>query len=326
MIRTKFLSCLWMVVWLLGMAGCSNDTATASEGIRASGFIEGRQYTITSSLGGRVVEVMAAQGDRVEAGELLVVLDETQLEDARDQAQAGVDAAQAGLAASQEKPTAREVAEAEAALKRAEGELDSAKASRGLLISNYSPMDPPATELHAAESAIDVAEAGVELAKAQLAQVKAGPLEVDQKILEARLSEAEANLRLVELQLNELNLIAPIDGVVTQVLNTEGEVVSAGSPVLYVLDPSYLTLRLFIPVTQVAKVHIGDTFEITADSYPDETFTGSVIHIADKAQFTPATVLTQEERVKLVFAVKLLIQDASGKLKPGMPVDAALLP
>jgi HlyD family secretion protein len=92
------------------------------------------------------------------------------------------------------------------------------------------------------------------------------------------------------------------------------------------LDPDDLYLRLFIPVTQVAKVHLGDMFEITTDAYPDETFSGSVVHIADEAQFTPATVLTQEERVKLVFAVKLLVQDPSGKLKPGMPVDAASLP
>jgi HlyD family secretion protein len=326
MMRTKFLSWLWIVILLLGMVGCSKNNTTASEIIRASGFIEGREYTLTSSLGGRVVEVLVEQGDRVEAGELLVALDATQLEDARDQTQAGVNAAQEGLAASQEKPTTREVAEAEAALKNAEGELDAAKASRDLLISSYSPLDPPAIELHAAESAIDVAEAGVELAKAQLAQVEAGPLEAEQKILEAQLNEAKANLRLIELQINELNLTAPIDGMVTQVLHTEGEVVSAGSPVLYLLDPDYLYLRLFIPVTQVAKVHIGDMFEITTDAYPDETFSGSVVHIADEAQFTPATVLTQEERVKLVFAVKLLVQDPSGKLKPGMPVDAASLP
>jgi HlyD family secretion protein len=94
---------------------------------------------------------------------------------------------------------------------------------------------------------------------------------------------------------------------------------------LYLTDPEHLTLRLFIPVAQVAKIDIGDKFEISADAYPNEVFSGSVLRIADEAQFTPATVLTQEERVKLVFAVELLLEDPSGKLKSGMPVDAVLL-
>jgi HlyD family secretion protein len=316
----------WMVILSLGIAACTGGNGIDSEAIRASGFIEGRVYKIASSQGGKVDEVFVEQGDEVQAGALLMTLDGTDLENVRDQAQAGVDAARAALLILQEKPTARDVAEATAAVERAEALLDSAKAERDLLLSSYEPLEPPEVELNVAESAIELAEAGVALAEAQLAQVKAGPFEEEQRILDAQLNEAQAYLRLIELQLDDLNLIAPIDGIAVQVMNREAEVISPGSPVLYLMDPKYLTLKLYIPVAQIAKLTVGDEFEITADAYPEEVFSGSVVHIADEAQFTPATVLTQEERVKLVFAIELLINDPSGKLKRGMPVDAVMSP
>ncbi len=317
---------LWMVILSLGVVGCTGNDGVDSDAIRASGFIEGRVYKIASTQGGKVLETLVDQGDQVEIGELLITLDPTNLERVRDQAQAGVDAAQAELSLLQEKPTTRDVAEATAAVDKAEAALESARAERNLLLSSYEPMEPPDMELNAAESAIEASKAGVVLAEAQLAQVKAGPLDEEQMILNAQLREAQANLSLIERQLEDLKLSAPIDGVVVQVMNRKGEVVSPGSPVLYIMDPNHLTLNLYIPVDQIAMIEIGDQFEITADAYPDEVFSGSVVHIADEAQFTPATVLTQEERVKLVFAVEILIIDPSGKLKPGMPVDAARLP
>jgi HlyD family secretion protein len=324
--RSKPLTIFLIVILSLGIAGCTGSNGLGSEAIQASGFIEGRVYKIASSQGGKVVEAFVEEGDEVKAGEPLLTLDQANLKSARNQAQAAVDSGQAALSVLEEKPTTRDLAEATAAVDKAKAELDAAKAARDLLISSYEPLDPPESELNAAESAIDTAEVGLALAEAQLAQVKAGALEAEQKILAAQLREAQANLRLIELQMEDLVLRAPIDGVVVQVMNRVGEVVSPGSPVFYLMDPDVLTLKLYIPVAQVARINVGDGFEITADAYPDEVFSGSVLHIADEAQFTPATVLTQEERVKLVFAVEIRIDDSSGKLKPGMPVDSLRLP
>ena len=324
--RSRLLTTIWIIILILGMAGCAEDPTLDSDTIRASGFVEGRVYKIASGQGGQVVEVMVEQGEEVGAGELLVTLDPTLLEFARDQAQAGVDAAEAALSALQEKPTARDLAIATSAVSNAEAELDAARAARDLLLSGYEPLDPPEIELNAAESAIKVAEAGVGLAEAQLTQVKAGPLEGEQKVLEGLLAEAQANLLLLDHQLDDLHLTASKDGVILRIMSREGEVVSPGIPIIYLMDPDYLTLTLYVPVVKVAKINIGDVFEVTADSYPDDVFYGSVVHIADEAQFTPATVLTQEERVKLVFAIEILLEDPSGKLKPGMPVDAVSQP
>jgi HlyD family secretion protein len=242
----------------------------------------------------------------------------------RDQAQAAVEAAQAEMAILQDRPTAIEIAEASSNVDIAAAELDTAEAALDLLNSSYEPLEPPQAEVNAAESAIVVAGAGLTLAQARLAQVEAGPHDEEVKILEASLAEAQAQLELVDRQLLELTLTAPQDGVIQQVLNSVGEVVAPGSPIAYLMDPDYLTLTLYVPVTDITKVQLGDTVEISSDSYPDEVFSGWVTRIADEAQFTPATVLTEEERVKLVFAIEIQVDDPSGKLKLGMPVDAVI--
>jgi HlyD family secretion protein len=326
MMRLRYSSTLGLLILILALAGCSSGSSDSQEDIRASGFIEGRLYTLSSALGGRIDEVLVTPGDVVGSGDLLINLDSTELEIMRDQAQAAVEAAQAEIANLQDRPTAIEIAEASANVDIATAELDAAEAALDLLNSGYEPLDPPQAEVNAAESAIVVAGAGLTLAQARSAQVEAGPHDEEVKILEASLAEAQAQLELVDRQLLELTLTAPQDGVIQQVLNSVGEVVTPGSPIAYLMDPDYLTLTLYVPVTDIAKVQLGGTVEISSDSYPDEVFSGSVTRIADEAQFTPATVLTEEERVKLVFAVEILVDDPSGKLKPGMPVDAVIKP
>jgi len=324
--RLKILSALCFILLLLLVASCSSDSSVDPDIIRASGFIEGSVYTLASALGGRIDQVLVFQGDVVEVGELLIVLDSTQLDYTRDQAKAAVQAVQADILALQDRPSSLEIAEATAGVEIALAELEAKEAALEMLQSSYKPLNPPEADVNAAESAIVVAGAGLTLAQAQLAQVEAGALEGEAKILKAMLAEAEAHLELVDRQSQEFNLVAQQDGIIQHLLNSEGEVVAPGSPIAYLMDPEHLTLILYIPVTNIAKIEYGDGVEISADSYPDEVFNGSVIRIADEAQFTPATVLTEEERVKLVFAVEILIDDPSGRLKPGMPVDALVKP
>jgi len=322
--RLRYSSTLGFLILILALAGCSNGSSDSQEDIRASGFIEGRVYTLSSALGGQIDEILVTPGDVVGSGDLLISLDSTELEIMRDQAQAAVEAVQVEMAILHDRPTAIEIAEASSNVDIAAAELDTAEAALDLLNSSYEPLEPPQAEVNAAESAIVVAGAGLTLAQARLAQVEAGPHDEEVKILEASLAEAQAQLELVDRQLLELTLTAPQDGVIQQVLNSAGEVVAPGSPIAYLMDPDYLTLTLYVPVTDITKVQLGDTVEISSDSYPNEVFSGWVTRIADEAQFTPATVLTEEERVKLVFAIEIQVDDPSGKLKLGMPVDAVI--
>jgi HlyD family secretion protein len=306
------------------LIGCRGDLSANEDGIQASGFIEGRDYTIASALSGRVVEVLTDQGERVEAGHILVQLDRTALDLAYDMAKAGVAAAEAALTSLESQPRPEDLAAAQASLDAAKAGFDAAVAALDLLKESYKPFKPPEVELHTAESAVEVARAGVDLAQAQLNQVVAGSFEGEIEIARAAVEEAKANLRLVEHQLAELSLRAPVTGILSQILVKVGEVASPGAPLGTVLDPSVLTLTVYVPEAQVAKIRAGDVVEIRVDAYPEEVFNGQVSHIADQAQFTPTEVQTQEERVKLVFAVEILLEDPDGRLKPGMPADAII--
>jgi HlyD family secretion protein len=138
----------------------------------------------------------------------------------------------------------------------------------------------------------------------------------------AELAGAEAGLALIEKQIEQLTLTAPVDGVVNQILVRQGEVASPGMPLVQVVDTDYLTLTVYVPQARVASISAGDEVRITVDAYPDAEFEGLVSHIAGQAQFTPSNVQTREERVKLVFAVEIQVEDSSGRLKAGMPADA----
>ncbi|HEY46698.1 MAG: hypothetical protein AMJ88_08330 [Anaerolineae bacterium SM23_ 63] len=306
--------------------GCRASPSAEEDKILASGFIEGREYTIASTLGGRVNEIMAEQGERVQMGHSLVLLDRTILDRAYDIAQAGVTAAEAALTAQERLPRPQDLTMAQAQLDTAKADLDAAQAALDLLKESYKPYKPPEAELHRAESTVEVMRAGVALAQAQFEQVEAGPFEGEIDIANAVVEEALANLQWVESQLAELSLKAPVTGIVSQLLVKVGEVAAPGAPLVTVLDPSFLTLTVYVPEAQVAKVKVGNEVEIRVDAYPEDVFEGRVRTIADQAQFTPTEVQTQEERVKLVFAVEIFIDNPDGRLKPGMPADAIIIP
>jgi HlyD family secretion protein len=82
-----------------------------------------------------------------------------------------------------------------------------------------------------------------------------------------------------------------------------------------------LSIVVYVPESQYGQISLGQTAQVKVDSFPGETFTATVTHIADQAEFTPRNVQTSEERATTVYAVKLSIDNAAGKLKPGMPAD-----
>ena len=326
MITRRTIPFLISFFFLLLLVGCQAGPSAEVDEIRASGFIEGKEYTIASALGGRVSEIMAEQGEGVQIGHTLVLLDRTMLDRAYDIAQAAVTAAEAALRALESQPRPEDLTTAQAQLDMAKADLDAAQATLDLLKESYKPYKPPKAELHTAESTVEVMLAGVALAQAQFEQVEAGPLEGEIEIAKAVVEEAMANLQLVEHQLVEVSLKAPITGILSQVLVEVGEVAAPSAPLVTVLDPTFLTLTIYVPEAQVAKVNVGDEVEIRVDTFPEDVFVGHVRYIADQAQFTPTEVQTQEERVKLVFAVEVLIDDPIESLKPGMPADVIIIP
>ena len=172
-----------------------------------------------------------------------------------------------------------------------------------------------AQQIESARAALEEAKANYELVKKQEKIERA----------EARKLQAEAALRLAETRFGYATLSAPLSGVVLSENVEPGEYVAPGTPVVTVGDLENVWLRAYINETDLGRVKLGQEALITADTYPDNVYRGRVSFIASEAEFTPKNVQTQEERVKLVYRIKIDAANPRMELKPGMPADAEIV-
>ncbi len=167
------------------------------------------------------------------------------------------------------------------------------------------------------------ADAGVRAAQAALDQAradKASTAEIAR--VQARLDQASAARQMADAQLGYATITAPMDGTIAKLTASLGENASPGKTLATLTDLSTLYVSIYIPETNIGEVTLGDMATITADS-SETDFAGVVVYIASEAEFTPSNVETKEQRVKLVYEVRLEVDDAGDVLKPGMPVDVA---
>ena len=120
---------------------------------------------------------------------------------------------------------------------------------------------------------------------------------------------------------SHVRIRAPLDGVVVYRAVEPGEYAAPGAPLLTIGDLERLNLTVYVPEDRYGQIMLGSTYPVSVDSYPSATFTGTVTHIADQAEFTPRNVQTVDNRKTTVFAIRLALAPSAGKLKPGMPAD-----
>lgn len=168
-------------------------------------------------------------------------------------------------------------------------------------------------------SEIKMQEHDVAVMKSTVRQAKAGV-----GIAQAQLAAAKASERICQIQLKDTQIVAPCDGMVVSRVAEPGEVVSAGSTVLVLVDFDQLYLKGFLPNQQYSQVKLGDPARIFLDAFPDTIFDARVTKINQQAEFTPKTVDTPQQRVKMVFGLELRVDNSSRLFRPGMPADAVI--
>jgi HlyD family secretion protein len=140
---------------------------------------------------------------------------------------------------------------------------------------------------------------------------------------QAGVSQAQAQMDLIDAQMAQLNVPAPVDGVVLTRNIQPGEVIQAGMTAMVIGEVSQLKVTVYLAEDNYGQVHLGDHASLKVDSYPNESFDAAVTRIADQAEYTPNNVQTKEQRQTTVYAVELSISNPQGKLIPGMPVDVS---
>ncbi len=269
---------------------------------------------------------------------------------ARDQAQARLDLLRAGTRKEQLAQLRAQVRQARAALTLAEADLgraqtlfeqgavpaqqvdhartarDTARAQSQAAQERLAEGEAGARteEIQAGEASLRQARDQERAAKAALDLAVAGPRQEAIAAARAGVEQAQGVLRAARAQEGYTRVVAPVSGTAT-LRNVElGELVTPGLPIVRIAVLDKVWLRVYIPEREVGRVKLGQRAEVVCDSFPDRKYPGKVIEIAQEPEFTPKNVQTKEERVKLVFGVKVEVENPEHDLKPGMPADAAI--
>ncbi|HEX9108473.1 MAG TPA: HlyD family efflux transporter periplasmic adaptor subunit [Longimicrobiales bacterium] len=321
-----------MVVLVLAAAGVAGwlllrPSGGAAGSIEASGTVEATEADLGFQAGGRVDSIAYHEGDAVPAGAVVATLDAAELRARLGQAQAAALAAHALLEQLERGARPEELEQARAAADAARARLEDAKRTLERTRTLYQGGAASREQFDQASTLVDVATSQNQQASEGLRLVKAGPRQEQIQAQRAVVRQSEAAVAQARAALDNASIKAPFAGVVTVRHREPGEAVSPGLPVLTLLDPNDRWVRIYVRENQVGRVSIGQKAVIRSDSDPDKRYEGRVRFIASQAEFTPRNVQTAEERVKLVYAVKVAITgDAARELKPGVPADVTLEP
>ncbi len=181
---------------------------------------------------------------------------------------------------------------------------------------------PRKEEIAAARAALARAQAALKVSEANALEVKRKQEDLAGR--KAEIQRAQAQLGVTESQLDDTSVSSPIDGVVLVKSAEIGEVLAAGTTVVTIGDLDHPWLRGYIKETDLGRVKLGQKVKLTTDSYPGKEYWGHVSFIASEAEFTPKQIQTKEERVKLVYRIKIEVDNSSHELKANMPVDAEI--
>lgn len=209
--------------------------------------------------------------------------------------------------------SAQQLDTARSTVKAAQAQRDAARAQR----------DAAQTQLTASAAFLEQARAGLAVAEANRQTITIR--EQDAAASRAQLAQAQAALQQIQIMRGYAILTAPLSGVVVSKHVEVGDLVGVGAPVVTIADLGQPYLRVFISETDVGRVTLGQPVDVRVDAFRGRVFHGRVTEISDHAEFTPGNVQTREERVKLVFAVKVQLSNQDGVLKPGLPADAVIV-
>jgi HlyD family secretion protein len=301
------------------------EPRSADDGLIASGTVEATDAQLGFQVPGRLVEVVPHEGDRIESGSEVARLDSSETEARRAQAAASLAAAKAHLAELESGFRSEEVAQARAAFAAAGDRVTDAQRDLERTRTLFEGKAVSREALDKAQLAVDLSHSQRDQAAEQLRLLESGQRRETIEAARAQASAAEAVVSTLDATLANYRIVAPFSGVVTVRHREPGEIVPAGAAVVTLLDPGDRWVRIYVPENRLGAVHLGEPATITSDTFPGKRYEGAVSYIASEAEFTPKNVQTTEERVRLVYAVKVRIRgDEALELKPGLPADVEL--
>ena len=304
--------------------------------LRASGYVEATEVRLAPQVGGRIVELLVGEGDRIAAGAVVARLDTSDTELAirraqaeRDQAAAQLRLLQAGARAEDVRQARAQAQAAEAEVRAAESELQAAGADlqrfEALLAASAGSRkqrDDAATRREVAAARLEAVRDRARAAAEALARLRAGSRPEEIAAAQARVAAVDAQIAALQKGLADAEVRAPVAGVVTSSIARAGELVPAGTPIVVVTDLDHAWANVYVDEPLVPTLKLGQPVALVTDA--GQRLQGTITYISPKAEFTPRNVQTADERSKLVYRIKVAADNRAGVLKVGMPVEAEI--
>lgn len=355
MISRKQIILVALLVVLAGSGYIALDRWVLNRGlpdglIQANGRIEGDHVTVASKFPGRIKELFVREGATVTEDQVLIRLDDSQRASRVQQARHAAEALEAQVQAAHMNlavlnlDVPLEIERADAQVARTRALLDRAvevekearndtqrfQALAAKDEASLQQRDQAEMKWQVAKKDIMAARSGLAQAEKELSQAELGWKRIRAKesevaALERQRDQAYAVLDEAESVVKDFTITAPASGTVTTRMVDVGEVIVDGAPLLELVDLDHLYLKVYVPEVQIGKLRLNLPARIFTDAFPEQPFDATVRYIASKAEFTPKEVQTPDERVKLIYAVKLyLTTNPDHRLTPGLPADAII--
>jgi HlyD family secretion protein len=305
---------------VVAAAGCTAQHDPSL--ITASGHVEATDVRIATKVPGRLVDFKLEEGDKVTAGQTLGQIDKVDLELSLGQAKAEEGQASADLNLRLAGTRKEEIAEQQARLQSAQVERDAAERDFERMQSLLDRGSGTTKARDDAQARRDAAAAQVKVAQEALQRMQAGSRREEIEAARAKQAAAAARVAQIEQQVQDATVVSPVTGVVTEKIAEQGELLQAGAGLCIVTDLTDAWLTVYVTGPDLGRIRLGQEAEVRTDD--GQKRPGKVRYIASEAEFTPKNVQTRDERVKLVYRIKIGLDNADGLFKPGMPAEARL--
>lgn len=323
------------VIAAVSLGACS-QTEPAT-GARVSGQVDAMEIQVASDVGGRVIEMPVAEGDRVALGDVIARLDTRDVDLALERAraeraqvdaqmrllQAGTRSEDVRQAEAQTAAAAGEVAAAQTELAAAETDLQRFESLLQSRSGSQKQRDDAAARRDVARDRLRSARSRETASREAVSRLRAGSRREEVEAARARVAVADAQIASLEKSRGDAVVRAPIGGILSERLLDPGEMVAPRAPLAVVTDLDHAWAEVFVDEPFVPRIKLGQSATVFTDA-GGPSLPGKVSFIASKAEFTPRNVQTAEDRSKLVYRVKVSVDNRQGVLKQGMPVEVEL--
>lgn len=307
---------------VLAVAACAKR---GPQGVlTASGTIEAIEVEVSSKVGGQLLERPVDEGDRVAPGDKVGLVDHANLDIQLRQAEAVTAQAEAQLELLRKGARREDIQQAEEALRQAEASYRVADQDARRMRDLEKTASATPKQREDADARLTVTQAQLNAAREALNKVRRLSRPEEIQAAEARLDQARAAADLLRKTISDCLITAPVGGYVTHKAAEAGEMVAPGAPIVTISTLDSVYVMIYVTEKEMGLVKLGQPADVAIDAFPGRLFPGKVSYISPEAEFTPKNIQTKDDRVKLVFGVKIDIENKDGLLKPGLPADATI--